>query len=215
MPMIEITEAQRERIEDVRAALEEHRLGPYGTIRTVDAVEFLLDHYETGTELAEKSLSDGERAGEPETAEREDGTAEDELQEPKDDTDDEAETKEDAEVEEDEEEDEDVEDDEEDEAEEAEEEDKDDEDVEDDEEEIDDEEEEADDEEDEDGGTEDENGDDSPGRLNAMMQLLDEHDDKWAESDSENGKYDVTLPDGTTESVRTKDDIRALLFKHY
>jgi hypothetical protein len=48
-----------------------------------------------------------------------------------------------------------------------------------------------------------------------MMQLLDEHDDKWAESDSENGKYDVTLPDGTTESVRTKDDIRALLFKHY
>jgi hypothetical protein len=47
------------------------------------------------------------------------------------------------------------------------------------------------------------------------MQLLDDHDDKWEESGSEDGKYAVTLPDGSTEQVRTKDDVRALLFKHY
>jgi hypothetical protein len=49
-----------------------------------------------------------------------------------------------------------------------------------------------------------------------MMQLLAEHDDKWEENpDAEGGKYAVTLPDGATEHVRTKDDVRALLFKHY
>ena len=54
-----------------------------------------------------------------------------------------------------------------------------------------------------------------PGRLQAMMALLDDHGDKWEETDGEGGKYAVTLPDGETEQVRTKDDVRALLFKHY
>jgi hypothetical protein len=51
--------------------------------------------------------------------------------------------------------------------------------------------------------------------LDAMMSLLDTHDDKWGESSSADERYQVTLPDGGVEHVRTKDDVRALLFKHY
>jgi hypothetical protein len=50
--------------------------------------------------------------------------------------------------------------------------------------------------------------------LNEMMNLLDTHDDKWGESDGDE-RYAVELPDGTTEQVRTKDDVKALLFDHY
>lgn len=53
-------------------------------------------------------------------------------------------------------------------------------------------------------------------RLEAMLNLLSAHDDKWSESDSdEGGKYVVDLPDGKTMHVRTKDEVRALLFRHY
>jgi hypothetical protein len=207
MPTIEITEAQQDRLEDIRAELEDHRLGPYGTIRTVDAVEFLLDHYETGVDLTEDSPGDGQRAGRPEAPDSEDEPAEDAERKPEDDAEDEAGTGEDIGADEDEKTDE---------AEAAEDEDDDgnEEDGQADDDEADDGE--ADNEADDDeAGDEAEEGGDSSGRLNAMMQLLDEHDDKWEESDSENGKYDVTLPEGTTESVRTKDDVRALLFKHY
>lgn len=60
-------------------------------------------------------------------------------------------------------------------------------------------------------------GEPSPGGspLQQMMRLLDEHDDVWEEVDSNDGKYAVELPDGSTEHARTKDDVRALLFKHY
>lgn len=58
-------------------------------------------------------------------------------------------------------------------------------------------------------------GGDGPSRLQQMMELLDAHDDKWAEADAEEGRYEVTLPDGETELVRTRDDVRALLFEHY
>lgn len=60
-------------------------------------------------------------------------------------------------------------------------------------------------------------GDDagSASRLERMMGLLDDYDDVWEQSDSEEGRYAVTLPDGSTERVRTKDDVRALLFQHY
>lgn len=51
--------------------------------------------------------------------------------------------------------------------------------------------------------------------LRQMMELLEEHDDKWAETESSDGKYVVTLPDGSNEHARTRDDVRALLFKHY
>ena len=55
-------------------------------------------------------------------------------------------------------------------------------------------------------------GDD--GQLNAMLNLLDTHGDKWRSADGD-ARYEVDLPDGSVESARTKDDVRATLFKHY
>lgn len=63
-----------------------------------------------------------------------------------------------------------------------------------------------------DGGTDAEDGDD---RLSAMMNLLDTHKEKWGETPSENGRYEVQLPDGDLEVVQTKDEVRAVLFKNY
>ena len=51
--------------------------------------------------------------------------------------------------------------------------------------------------------------------LDEMMSLLDTHEDKWQESSSADYRYAVDLPDGSTEQVQTKDDVRALLFKNY
>ncbi|MFP9190520.1 hypothetical protein ACLI4Q_02485 [Natrialbaceae archaeon A-CW1-1] len=51
--------------------------------------------------------------------------------------------------------------------------------------------------------------------LDRMMNLLETHDDKWEESPSGDYRYRVTLPDGSTDDVQTKDDVRALLFKNY
>jgi hypothetical protein len=48
-----------------------------------------------------------------------------------------------------------------------------------------------------------------------MMNLLDTHDDKWGEADKQDARYEVELPDGTTEYVQTKDDVRAHIFKNY
>jgi hypothetical protein len=52
------------------------------------------------------------------------------------------------------------------------------------------------------------------GLLSTANQLLDEHDDKWREGEGDT-PYEVDLPDGSTESARTKDDVRQLLFRHY
>jgi len=71
------------------------------------------------------------------------------------------------------------------------------------------------------GGDEDGGGGDDPvadsgeDRLSAMMRLLDDHEGKWRETDSEDGNYEVDLPNGEVTVVRTKDDVRAALFKHY
>ena len=64
---------------------------------------------------------------------------------------------------------------------------------------------------DEDASDEDANG---GSQLDAMMSLLDTHADKWREGDGD-ARYEVDLPDGATETARTKDDVRALLFRHY
>lgn len=53
------------------------------------------------------------------------------------------------------------------------------------------------------------------GILASANQLLEEHDDKWRKDDTNDEPFSVTLPDGTTESVRTRDDVRKLLFQHY
>ena len=68
----------------------------------------------------------------------------------------------------------------------------------------------------EDDGDEDADEDEQGGedRLSAMMSLLDTHDDKWREMDGD-ARYEVDLPDGTTEDAPTKDDVRAVLFKNY
>jgi hypothetical protein len=50
--------------------------------------------------------------------------------------------------------------------------------------------------------------------LTAANRLLDEHDDRWRETDGD-VPYVVDLPDGSTESARTRDDVRRLLFQHY
>ncbi|OYR57073.1 hypothetical protein [Halorubrum halodurans] len=69
---------------------------------------------------------------------------------------------------------------------------------------------------DDDGGDGDtsEADDGGAGQLNAMMSLLDTHDDKWREGDGD-VRYEVELPDGSVETARTKDDVRALLFRNY
>jgi len=56
---------------------------------------------------------------------------------------------------------------------------------------------------------------DGDDRLNAMMNLLDTHDDKWGEASKEDARYEVDMPDGSTEYVQTKDDVRAHIFKNY
>lgn len=74
--------------------------------------------------------------------------------------------------------------------------------------------------EDEDEEAEDEKADEdsrsgeNDGQLNAMLSLLDTHADKWREADGD-ARYEVDLPDGGVETARTKDDVRALLFKHH
>ena len=56
---------------------------------------------------------------------------------------------------------------------------------------------------------------DDDDRLSAMMNLLDTHEDKWREAEKGDARYEVDMPDETTEYVQTKDDVRAHLFKNY
>lgn len=53
--------------------------------------------------------------------------------------------------------------------------------------------------------------DDSAG---GMFDLLETHSDKWREADGEE-PYEVDLPDGGVETVRTRDDVKATLFQEY
>lgn len=145
MPTIEITEDQATYIEDLRQELADHQVGTYGTVRTRDAVQFLIDHHESGATTADAGIEAGTDLTETETDPGDESDAD--MAEPP-----------------------------------------------------------AEDDEDSGGGAD---------RLNAMMQLLETHEDRWDEVDSDQGKYAVTLPDGETEHVRTKDDVRALLFQHY
>ena len=66
-----------------------------------------------------------------------------------------------------------------------------------------------------DGPGSDDRANDSPeDTLQQAMSLLDAHDDRWRESSGDE-PYEVDLPDGSTEAVRTKDDVKRLLFKHW
>ncbi len=55
---------------------------------------------------------------------------------------------------------------------------------------------------------------DGDDQLDEMLSLLDTHEDKWREADGD-ARYEVDLPDGGVETARTKDDVRALLFRNY
>ncbi|NLV07944.1 hypothetical protein GOC83_17585 [Haloarcula rubripromontorii] len=62
----------------------------------------------------------------------------------------------------------------------------------------------------------DESANNTPGdTLSVANRLLTEHDEKWTRSDENDEPYEVTLPDGSTVSARTKDDVRKLLFQNY
>jgi len=66
-----------------------------------------------------------------------------------------------------------------------------------------------------DGETDLDMSDDSDsGQLDTMLSLLDTHRDKWQSADGD-ARYEVELPDGSIETARTKDDVRAILFKQY
>lgn len=144
MADIEIDEDQHEYLNQLRTELADEHVGEYGYVRYRDALQYLIDHYES---------VDSEVATGAEEEQIEHGGAEESAGE-------------DAEVDE----------------------------------------------------TDDETEADDSGsasRLERMMGLLDDHDDVWEQNDGEDGRYAVTLPDGSTEQVRTKDDVRALLFQHY
>ena len=160
MPELSVTDDQLRRLEAVREELEAAYVGPYGTVRREDALEYLLDTY-TPPEDSEdvKGAADPADA----TDEAADGSTADEDAA---DADDSPSTD----------------------AEEA-------------------------------GGAVDAGTsaaeDGSPeNTLQQAMNLLEAHDDRWRESDGDE-PYEVDLPDGSTEGVRTKDDVKRLLFKHW
>jgi len=176
MPELEITDEQASYLDDLRDAIESEIVGPYGTVKRRDALQYLIDNFgepETIYEAGDSTRTD--REGDTESNdEREDvesapqSTAGGDTDEAKAD-------------------------------------------------------EESDDLSDETASVEKAEGDEVPAgpgssgdaMLNEMMSLLDTHDDKWRQADSEETKYEVELPDGDAETVQTKDDVRALLFKHY
>jgi len=51
--------------------------------------------------------------------------------------------------------------------------------------------------------------------LSAANVLLEKYQSKWSRKRTGDEPYAVELPDGTSVSARTKDDVRQLLFKHY
>ncbi|WP_290815984.1 hypothetical protein [Halovivax sp.] len=186
MQTLEVTDEQHAYIQRLRAQLSEEVVGKYGTVRECDAVQFLIDNLDDELEIDGKF--DPEPADDGREISYEERESADEA--PGDDRVDSADEPGTS-----------------DEGESA-----------------------ADDE--EAGGPDvgaDESGADSDGEdddgtdgsasdddmLDQMMNLLDTHEDKWEESPSADYRYRVELPDGATEDVQTKDDVRAILFKNY
>jgi len=66
----------------------------------------------------------------------------------------------------------------------------------------------------EDDTTEDDDDEAGKAQLNTMLNLLNTHEDKWWDAEGD-ARYEVELPDGSIETARTKDDVRALLFRNY
>ncbi|WP_306057973.1 hypothetical protein [Natronococcus wangiae] len=191
MQTIEVTDEQHAFIQQLREAIGENVVGKYGFVRERDAVQFLIDN------LDDELETDGESAGAANVADAVSAA----IDEGADPTDlEEVSYVEGASLEGDDEAEDDA---------------------------TSDEggatasETATDESEDVDGGTDDGDDADEGGNtddddmLDEMMSLLETHDDKWEESSSADYRYTVTLPDGSTKDVQTKDDVRALLFKNY
>jgi len=159
MPELEITEEQAAYLDDLRDAIESEIVGPYGTVRRKDALQYLIDDFGAPDELEGGAVSPGSDDSTP-TGDAPDDEA---SGPPEDEDEPESDAEGDSEA--------------------------------------------------TDGEAEDDDSNDD--MLNEMMSLLDTHDDKWTEADTEETKYEVDLPGGDTETVQTQDDVRALLFKHY
>lgn len=179
MPEIDIAAEQAEYLEALRAALAEEHLGEYGTMRTRDALQYLIDQHEAsrdggalGTDSDAAAESDDGDASGPSVDDLPDETPAVEAEAP--DATGEG-TGEDAEAAD-----------------------------------ID-----ADADDGDGGGDADADAGGGPSPLAQTMKLLEDNGDVWEEVASSDGKYAVTLPDGSTKHARTKDDVRALLFKHY
>ncbi|MWV63831.1 hypothetical protein GRS48_03185 [Halorubrum sp. JWXQ-INN 858] len=166
MATLDITEADRDRIDALREELEATHAGPYASVGRDDVVAYLLD-------LAE-AVDDPDRLADPAAFDPEDA-AEDVDSDATDDADSDAA------------------------------------DVDTDAADVDTDAADSDAAED---AAEDAANDGGSGQLNAMLSLLDTHADKWREADGD-ARYEVDLPDGTAETARTKDDVRAILFKRY
>ncbi|GGL35569.1 hypothetical protein GCM10009037_19070 [Halarchaeum grantii] len=178
MPEIDIAAEQAEYLEELRAALAEEHLGEYGTMRTRDALQYLIDQHEAsddgsalGTDTDAAAASDDGDASDLSVDDLPDETPAVEAETPDATGEGAGEDVEAADIDGD-----------------------------------------ADD---GDGGDADADAGGGPSPLAQTMQLLEDNDDVWEEVESSDGKYAVTLPDGSTKHARTKDDVRALLFKHY
>jgi len=195
MPEIEITEDQYEYLEALREDIQQDVVGKYAHVRMVDAVQYLIDNHEgeinatvTAPSAGPEVSAENAPAADPiDESSAEEAEADDVAESEDEEADDEAAEADDADSATDDEADED---------------------------------EASADAEDESGGATSTppmaaaggGGDD--GMLSAMMALMDTHDDKWEDAAGDTG-YEVELPDGSTESANTQDDVRALLFKHY
>ena len=164
MPEIEITPEQEERLRALQEEIARDVVGKYGHVRPRDAVEYLLDRYESDDEVAPDDASEERSVDESEEGDTTDASDAD-ADTPATDGETNGQGATARVVSEDE---------------------------------------------GDDGG--DSGGNDA--MLDEMMSLLDTHDDKWGESSGDE-RYAVELPDGSSEQVRTKDDVKALLFKHY
>jgi hypothetical protein len=141
MHELRIREDQAERLAEIQEELAAAHAGPYASVQTEDAVEYLLD-------LAEEADDRGTPAESAEESDTASASASAEA----------SATDEDA------------------------------------------------------GQSEDEASDDDS--AGGMFDLLETHSDKWREADGEE-PYEVDLPDGGVETVRTRDDVKATLFREY
>ncbi|MFC4437537.1 MULTISPECIES: hypothetical protein [Natrialbaceae] len=197
MQTLEVTDEQHAFIQQLREAIGENVVGKYGFVRERDAVQFLIDNLDDDLELEVDGESTGAGAvADTVSAAIDEGAAATDLEEVsyiEDEVvegDDETEADGRAEDEDDGDEDE-----------------------------------PSSTADSEDSGVDAEGGDESDGEdggnaddddmLDEMMSLLETYDEKWEESSSADYRYTVTLPDGSTKDVQTKDDVRALLFKNY